>query len=133
MALRKLNNTKIEAYRQQLIEQREVLSTGLRVAQAELTSQTNGENVYSDALDQASADVDKSFAMQMKNRERDTLIQVEGALRRIEAGAFGECERCEDEISEARIQAFPFTTLCIDCKGELESEKQRFPGRSASN
>ena len=85
--------------------------------------------MYTDAIDQASADTDKSFAMQMKNRERDTLWQIDGALKRIEEGNFGECERCDEPISEARIRAFPFTTLCIDCKAELESEEQRFPGR----
>jgi DnaK suppressor protein len=123
MALRK---EKLEGYRRQLLAHRESLSHGLRVATAEFI---NDENVYSDAIDQASADIDKSFAMQLKNRERDTLIQVEGALRRIEVGAFGTCERCEDAISDARIKAFPFTTLCIDCKAELESEEHRFPGR----
>ncbi|CAK9249842.1 unnamed protein product [Sphagnum jensenii] len=133
MALRKENpiqlGDKVELVRRQLLEQRESLSLGLRVATAEFL---NDESLYTDAIDQASADIDKSFAMQLKNRDRDTLIQVDGALRRIEAGDFGICERCEDEISEARIKAFPFTTLCIDCKAELESEEHRFPGRNSN-
>jgi DnaK suppressor protein len=131
MALRKENSIKfsgkLETIRRQLLERREVLSHGLRVATVEFL---NDESLYTDTIDQASADIDKSFAMQLKNRDRDTLIQVDGALRRIEAGEFGACERCEDEISEARIKAFPFTTLCIDCKAELESEEHRFPGRN---
>jgi DnaK suppressor protein len=134
MALRKENpiqlGVKLEGIRRQLLEQRETLHHGLRVATAEFL---NDESLYTDAIDQASADVDKSFAMQLKSRDRDTLIQIDSALRRIEAGEFGSCERCEDEISEARIKAFPFTTLCIDCKAELESEEHRFPGRNASN
>jgi DnaK suppressor protein len=127
MALRK---EKLEGFRRQLLAQREVLSHGLRVATAEFI---NDESVYTDAIDQASADVDKSFAMQMKNRERDTLLQIQEALRRIEAGAFGECDRCGEQISEARMKAFPFTTVCVDCKAEMEAEEHRFPGRSASN
>ena len=108
---------------------RDTVSHGLRVATAEIV---NDQTAYTDAIDQASADIDKSFAMQMKNRERETLIQIDVALRRIEAGDFGECERCSEAISEARIKAFPLTTLCIDCKAELESEEQRFPGRNLS-
>jgi DnaK suppressor protein len=123
MALRK---EKIESYRRDLFARREALASDLRKATADFISD---DAMYTDAIDQASADTDKSFAMQMKNRERDTLWQIDEALKRIEAGHFGECERCDEPISEARIRAFPFTTLCIDCKAELESEEQRFPGR----
>jgi DnaK suppressor protein len=128
MALRK---EKLESYRKLLVARRDSVNAGLRVATAQLI---NEEASYTDSIDQASADIDKSFAMQMKNRELDTLVQIEEALRRIEAGHFGECESCEESISEARIKAFPLTTLCIDCKAELESEERRFPGgNNASN
>ncbi len=127
MALRK---EKLESYRKQLVARRDSVNSGLRLATAQII---NGESGYTDAIDQASADIDKTFAMQMKNRELDTLFQIDEALKRIEAGAFGECENCEEPISEARIKAFPLTTLCIDCKAELESEERRFPGMNASN
>ena len=127
MALRK---EKLESYRKLLTARRESVNAGLRIATEEII---NGETAYGDSLDQASADVDKSFALQMKNRELDTLVQINEALRRIEAGAFGQCESCDEPISEARIKAFPLTTLCIECKAELESEERRFPGSNASN
>jgi DnaK suppressor protein len=123
MALRK---EKIEGFRRDLFARREQLASDLRKATAEFIGD---DSMYTDVIDQASADTDKTFAMQMKNRERDTLWQIDSALKRIEEGNFGECERCDEPISEARIRAFPFTTLCIDCKAELESEEQRFPGR----
>jgi DnaK suppressor protein len=87
------------------------------------------EVTYTDAVDQASAETDKSLNLHMKNRERNALWQINEALKRLDRGAFGECERCGESISEGRIEAFPFTTLCIDCKAELESEEQRYPGR----
>jgi DnaK suppressor protein len=124
MALRK---EKIEGYRRDLFARRETMASELRQATAEFISD---DTTYNDSLDQAAADVDRSFTLQMKNRERDTLWQIDEALERIEAGTFGLCERCEEEISEARIKVFPFTTLCIDCKAELESEEHRFPGRA---
>ncbi len=127
MALRK---EKLESYRKQLTARRETLSAGLRVATAEII---NSDSNAADSIDQACADVDKSFAMQLRHRERATLNQINEALRRIEAGEFGECERCGESIAEARIKAFPFTTLCIDCKAELESEEHRFPGRNLAD
>ena len=61
--------------------------------------------------------------------DRVILREVDEALRRIENGTFGECERCGDDISEPRLKANPSTTLCIGCKAELESEGQRFSSR----
>lgn len=123
MALRK---EKIEGFKRDLFARREQMASDLRKATAEFISD---DVMYTDVIDQANADTDKTFALQMKNRERDTLWQIDSALKRIEEGNFGDCERCDEPISEARIRAFPFTTLCIDCKAELESEEQRFPGR----
>jgi DnaK suppressor protein len=122
MALRK---EKIATFKKQLTLRREGLAADLRQATADFI---NSDESYTDSLDQAQADVDKSFALQMKNRDRNILWQIDEALRRIDAGTFGECERCGDDIAEARIRASLVTTLCIDCKAELESE-QRGPGR----
>ena len=124
MALRK---EKLESYKKLLLARHETISHGLRVATAEFLSEEEG---HKDSLDQAAADTDRNFAMQLKNRDRNTLDQIGEALRRIEDGVFGSCERCDESIAEARIKAFPFTTLCIDCKAEIESEEQRFPGRN---
>jgi DnaK suppressor protein len=124
MALRK---EKVAGVQKVLLQQREALALGLRQATHDLIED---DVLCSDAVDQASADIDKSFALALKNRERETLLQIDEALKRIESGHFGDCERCDDEIAEARIRAFPFTTLCIDCKSELESEQRRAPGRN---
>lgn len=121
-----MNREKVASFRKQLIERREVIAANLRAATAELIS---NETVYTDSVDQASAEIDKSFTLQLKNRERNVLVQIDEALRRLERGAYGDCERCGELISEGRMEAFPFTTLCIDCKAELESEEHRFPGR----
>lgn len=123
MALRK---EKIEGYRRQLLARREALAEDLRLVTSQLI---NDQSVYTDAVDQAAAETDKNFTLQLKNRDRNVLWQIDEAILRLDNGTFGECERCGDAISEGRIEAFPFTTLCIDCKAELESEEHRFPGR----
>ena len=45
----------------------------------------------------------------------DTLAKIERALAKMDEGTFGVCERCGNEIAEARIEAMPTTTLCISC------------------
>src|SRR3954454_20368792 len=123
MALRK---EKIEFFKKELNRRRDTLAQEVRQATADMI---NDDETYADSVDQASADTDRAVSVHIKNREREVLVQIDQALRRMEEGIFGECERCGEDISEARIKAFPFTTLCIDCKAEIESEENRYPGR----
>lgn len=59
------------------------------------------------------------------NREIDTTLEensehvlqmIDEALRRIEEGTFGTCARCGRPIAEARLEAMPYATKCIECK-----------------
>ena len=45
---------------------------------------------------------------------------IDAALARIESGTFGKCTRCGREIPEPRLEAYPWASLCIDCKREAE-------------
>ena len=87
------------------------------------------DEVYADWTDVASAETDKSVLLKIRNRERMLMTKISDALKRIELGSYGICESCEEEISETRLKARPVTTLCIDCKQELEGQehKHRFP------
>lgn len=51
---------------------------------------------------------------------RDQLYEVNMALQRIEAGTYGLCHECGEEISQARLLAVPWTTRCINCAAEEE-------------
>ena len=53
--------------------------------------------------------------------ERETLLQIEEALRRIDSGAFGSCSSCSKPIGEQRLDAIPWARYCIDCQ-ELEEK-----------
>ena len=44
---------------------------------------------------------------------REQLDEIEGALGRIEAGTYGMCTVCGDEIAAARLEAMPATPFCI--------------------
>jgi len=43
------------------------------------------------------------------------LNQIDRAIARFHAGEYGVCEECGLEISLERLQAIPYTTLCIKC------------------
>ncbi|MBX7514867.1 MULTISPECIES: TraR/DksA family transcriptional regulator [Qipengyuania] len=46
---------------------------------------------------------------------RAEIGQVRNALLRIENGTYGTCANCGKPIAEARLQARPIATRCIEC------------------
>ncbi len=48
------------------------------------------------------------------------LESIEQALRLAEKGSYGICERCGERIDPARLEALPHTTLCVECKSQME-------------
>ena len=46
---------------------------------------------------------------------QDTLAEVDAALGKLDAGTFGQCERCGQEIAPARLEAKPAARFCINC------------------
>ena len=56
---------------------------------------------------------------------REMLEQVDHALARIDAGTYGHCEACGEQIGKYRLQSFPRATLCKPCKeAEERAEAQ---------
>jgi RNA polymerase-binding protein DksA len=53
------------------------------------------------------------------------LESVSYALRTLEKGTYGICERCGQKIDPARLNVLPDTTLCIKCKTLLEKMGRR--------
>jgi RNA polymerase-binding transcription factor DksA len=45
----------------------------------------------------------------------ETLAEIEDALRKMEQGTYGRCERCGGDIAEPRLEAMPAARLCISC------------------
>ena len=48
------------------------------------------------------------------------LVEIDDALRRIDAGTYGVCAVCGRPIGEERLKAVPYATLCIDDKRAKE-------------
>lgn len=54
-----------------------------------------------------------SQASALLEQSRQGLAQIEAALARIDAGRYGTCEVCGEEIAEGRLEARPWTPYCI--------------------
>ena len=47
--------------------------------------------------------------------ERQELVQIDEALRRIKDQEYGVCQICQEEISEKRLMALPYAKTCLNC------------------
>jgi len=57
----------------------------------------------------------------------DKISSIDYALRALDHGQYGICERCGNEIGAERLKAVPDITLCVKCKAETEKLiKRRF-------
>ena len=53
------------------------------------------------------------------------LGDIDAALRSIDRGQYGICERCGEEIDISRLEIKPDTTMCVKCQGEVERLARR--------
>lgn len=118
-----MNKAKLEYFRKTLRSQLDDLTREMKETVNQIS---HDDEVYADWTDVASVETDKTIQLKIRDRERMLMVKIEEALRRIDEGSFGECERCGDEIAEPRLKARPVTTLCIDCKSELEGAEHRY-------
>src|SRR4030042_1957445 len=54
------------------------------------------------------------FNLALRERYRERREQIKDALQRIETGSYGVCTECKGEIEPERLEALPFTALCIE-------------------
>ena len=103
----------------------EVYRAALKKLREELTaSLADGESAAPVSPDRAIGRLTRQDAMQaqqmaveLRRRNRQRLQMIERALERVEAGEYGACTRCGEEISAARLEVKPETPVCVECAG----------------
>ncbi len=65
------------------------------------------------------ADVDSMLTREMSElsvvRCLSVIAEIEHALRAMVTGSYGTCERCNNAISLARLEAIPYARNCVGC------------------
>jgi RNA polymerase-binding protein DksA len=105
-----------------------VLSQMLTERQAEIRNKLRSlREVLPAAVTQVKDDEERSmedFVLGMDfalmEMESETLRKIDEALLRLDEGTYGLCSECDESISEMRLKALPFATLCRDCQEQAE-------------
>jgi DnaK suppressor protein len=105
-------------YRDALLRKKSELlgAGGIKPLQASMENNTR----QGDMADQASGNNEVHIALKLKQTDAKILQAIEEALMRIDKGTYGVCRDCGEMIAPARLDAIPWTRVCISCK-----EKQK--------
>jgi DnaK suppressor protein len=107
--------------RDQLTSTRKALSERIEQRRAEIAVENVPDDEGARAVERASRD----FAASRMELEMATLAEVESSLRRIAAGKYGVCSTCGGVISAARLEALPWTRICVACASGCEKSPSR--------
>jgi RNA polymerase-binding transcription factor len=81
-----------------------------------------------DVMDQgetSEVDIQEDIELALIQMKAETLNKINEALARLEAGRYGFCYECGEEISNARLRALPFAVRCKDCEEARENAANR--------
>ena len=70
-----------------------------------------------DSAEQAQERENDEVVDAIGNETAQSIRAIEAALGRIEAGSYGVCMSCGEDIASARLKAVPEATCCVDCGG----------------
>jgi DnaK suppressor protein len=109
----------LSPYKEALLRKRgEILSAGGGVKP--LQTQENNSR-QGDLADQASGNNEVHIQLKLKQTDAKILQAIEEALWRMEKGTYGVCRDCGEPIAPARLNAIPWTRVCITCKEKQSS------------
>jgi len=106
-----------------------VFQTILENRQAELESRNRGRGALAieaspDELDRIQHSQERELAIGDLDRNFTFMREVRAALSRIDAGTFGICADCEENINPKRLTAIPWASSCITCQEAADREQK---------
>ena len=109
-----------DRFRESLLAQKEQLEATIAnhdIGGASLTDETgelSGSTADNHLADSATETYERELDEGLEEDATRQLREVEDALARIADGTYGTCAVCGKEIPEDRLEAVPWTKLCID-------------------
>jgi len=107
-----------QKYRDLLLKQKEALVARVERTHGHIYKR---DEPVSPIFSEQSVEMDSQQLIYVLDTEgKEELRQIDRALARLEDGSYGLCANCGIDINEARLEAVPQTSLCIDCAMEEE-------------
>ncbi len=110
---------RLEHFRSLLLEQLRQQTERVRTDQAAAIEAA--DDGVKDSVDMSLQDVNQELMLRLGERDSQAVAEIDEALRRIDEGTYGQCERCGKPIDERRLEALPTARYDAACQAAISS------------
>ncbi len=108
-----------ETLRSELQRRRRLILETTRRAHAELDALRSAER--DPEFEEGAQSEHEQFTLsRLSETQRQEVAQIDAALERMDAGEYGVCRDCGQEIDPRRLDALPYALLCTECASHRE-------------
>jgi RNA polymerase-binding protein DksA len=112
---------KLAALRSEILNQiKEISEDTLMQSQKDVTGEASGYTMH--MADVASDNYEREFNFRVVSGDRELLLEIESAIKKIENGDYGICVMCDKTIGKSRLNVIPYAKYCRKCKEQLEKD-----------
>lgn len=117
---RQLAKTTLQRFQKRLLEERARLEEQIadyerELEEARLTESSSDRSPDPGNAEASSMKLEYAKELSIEQNTVDLLRKVDRALERIDAKTYGICEVCGNAIPVERLDALPYSTLCVEC------------------
>ena len=116
-----MDKKRLEHFRSLLNAQLRQHTENVRDNQQAAQDMIANDDGVKDSVDMSVQDVNQELAFRMGERESRLVAETDEALRRLDEGSYGICERCGNPIPDARLEAIPTARYDAACQSAVES------------
>lgn len=102
---------------------RDISKDTLMKTQKEISGDISGYGLH--MADVATDNYERDFNLGLVSSEREIVIAIDDAVKRVEDKTYGICEVCKKPIAKKRLDAIPYVRYCRKCKQKIEDENSR--------
>ncbi len=100
-----------------LSKQHELLE--LQSSSGQLTKPVDLDQSSVGRLSRMDAMQSQAMALENKRRREIQLVRIDAAIERIDAGEYGWCANCDEEIPHRRLELDPANPFCVTCAEKM--------------
>ncbi len=123
-----LGRDELTIYRQKLIalkdeifkQIKDISEDALMQSQKDSSGENPGYTLH--MADVASDNYEREFNFRLVSGDRELLLEIDAALKKVEDGDYGVCVMCDKLIGKSRLNVIPYAKYCRKCKEQLESQ-----------
>ena len=111
----------MKTVKEELEKKRRAIEAAIQIAMDQSRGGEDRNEMTKDPYGTASLTHDDEMVADLMARRRRELAHINRALEDLDAGRYGLCEDCGEQIAPKRLKALPFATRCVQCQAATET------------